>query len=97
MRTISYHPKVPSEVREILDYYESISTVLADDFWSELSETLDYARRFPTRHHFDPSGRRRGNLSKFPYHCLFRVFDTSVRITAVRHNNRHPNYGIRRE
>lgn len=97
MRSLSYHPHVPSEVRDILAYYEGISQILADDFWIELTEALEYARAFPSRHHFDPSGRRRGNLSRFPYHFLFRVFTTTVRITAVRHNSRNPNYGSRRQ
>lgn len=97
MRSLSYHPDVPSEVREILAYYQGISPILADDFWIELTEALEYAREFPTRHHFDPSGRRRGNLSRFPYHFLFRVFSSTVRITAVRHNSRNPNYGSHRQ
>ncbi len=97
MRTIRYHPKVPAEVREILAYYEGISAALADEFWSELGEALRYAQEHPKRHHFDPSGRRRSNLRIFPYHFLFRVFDTSVRITAVRHNHRHPGFGSRRK
>ena len=97
MRSLSYHPSVPSEVREILAYYEGISPILANDFWIELTDALVYAQEFPTRHHFDRTGRRRGNLSRFPYHFLFRVFATTVRITAVRHNGRNPNYGSRRQ
>ncbi|MBK1818295.1 type II toxin-antitoxin system RelE/ParE family toxin [Luteolibacter yonseiensis] len=96
MRTLAYHPKVPSEVREILAYYEGISAKLADEFWAELGEALKYAQQHPMRHHFDQSGRRRSNLKMFPYHFLFRVFDESVRITAVRHHHQNPKYGVRR-
>ena len=35
-RTVTYHPKVPSEARDFLDYYQNVSTGLADDFWGEL-------------------------------------------------------------
>ena len=97
MRAIYYHPSVPSEVREILAYYEGIATPLADEFWAELGDALRYAQEFPERHHFDPSGNRRSNLRIFPYHFLFRVFDASIRITAVRHNHRHPGLGTRRK
>jgi hypothetical protein len=38
MREVFYHRNVPNEVREILEYYESISPFLADHFWIELSE-----------------------------------------------------------
>jgi plasmid stabilization system protein ParE len=81
----------------ILAYDGGISPVLADEFWAELEEALRYAREFPKRHHFDPSGRRRGNLSVFPYQFLFRIIGDSIRVTAVRHNNRNPKYGARRK
>lgn len=97
MREVLYHPKVPSEVREILAYYDEISGKLGDEFWIELREVLDYAREFPERHHFDASGRRRANLKKFPYHVLFRVFNSHIRVTVVRHNRRDPDYGARRK
>jgi plasmid stabilization system protein ParE len=96
MRTILYHPSVPSEAREILAYYENISVKLADEFWRELQDALQYAQEFPKRHHFDQSGRRRSNLTIFPYHFLFRVFDTTIKIIAIRHNNQKSNYGTRR-
>lgn len=96
MREVIYHPKVPTEAREALAYYEEISPKLADEFWEDLTEAIAYARRFPERHHFDHRGRRRSNLEKFPYHFLFRVFDSHIRITAIRHHNRNPGYGARR-
>jgi hypothetical protein len=49
MRSLSYHPNVPAEVREILAYCQGISQILADDFWVGLTEALEYAREFPTR------------------------------------------------
>jgi plasmid stabilization system protein ParE len=96
MRGLRYHARVQDEVREILGFYSEISDQLADDFWKELSEAADYARQFPERHHFDASGRRRSNLSRFPYHFLFRVSPSLIKITVVRHNSRSPGYGDRR-
>jgi len=95
-REILFHSAVQNEIREILSYYGGISDRLADDFWTELTQSFDYARRFPERHHFDPSGRRRSNLQRFPYHFLFRTSDSQVKVTVVRHNSRNPAYGIRR-
>ena len=97
MMEVIYHPKVPSEVREILEYYDEISPKLADEFWEELHGAIDYARSFPKHHHFDQSGRRRSNLKKFPYHFLFRILEGHIRITAVRHHSRDPKYGARRQ
>ena len=96
MRETIYHPKVPAEVREIVAHYSEISPKLADDFWAELLDAIDYATKHPERHHFDSSGRRRSNLTRFPYHFLFRTFPEFVRITVVKHNSRRPRFGTRR-
>lgn len=58
-REILYHSAIQKELREVLDYYENISTRLAYEFWKEVTSAFDYAREFPERHHFDASGRRR--------------------------------------
>ena len=67
-REILYHEAIQREIRKILDYYENISIQLADDFWEELTDGFDAARRYPSRQHYDSSGRRRVNLTRFPYH-----------------------------
>ena len=95
-REILYHSSIQREIRDILNHYGEISEQLADDFWEELTQAFDSARRFPTIHHFDPSGRRRSNLTRFPYHFLFRISDSQVKVTVVRHNSRHPDYGSSR-
>lgn len=95
-REILYHEAIQNELREILRHYEGISSELADDFWNELTTALDYARSFPTRHHFDPSGRRRSNLKRFPYHFLFRTSETHIKVIVLRHHSRDPSYGSRR-
>ena len=48
-REILYHTAIQTEIREILNHYESISIQLADDFWDELTNAFDYACRFPAR------------------------------------------------
>ena len=95
-RRILYHSAIQKEIREILAHYEEVSDQLADDFWDELIKAFDYARRFPTRQHFDPSGRRRVNLTRFPYHFLFKTSDTQIKVTVVKHNSRDSGFGTRR-
>jgi plasmid stabilization system protein ParE len=97
MRTVDYHPKVPAEVRAFLDHYDAISPDLGDSFWEELTEAISYARDYPERHHFDRTGRRRGNLKRFPIHFLFRIFHDAIRVTAVRHDRQDPGYGSKRQ
>lgn len=96
-REILFHTSVQTEILEILDYYGKISEQLADDFWEELTNAFEYARMFPERHHFDSSGKRRSNLSRFPYHFLFRTSISQIKVTVVRNNSRSSSYGSRRE
>jgi len=51
-----------------------------DRFWNELDSATDGIASFPERHHYDPSGLRRSNLVKFPYHVLFEQRLDCVRI-----------------
>ena len=98
MKEILYHPRVPFEAREFLKYYEDINPDLGDRFWTELFSAIDYAGRYPERHHFDllGVGLRRSNLKGFPVHFLFRVFPNHIRVTVVRHHKSRPTLGSRR-
>jgi len=96
MKPVFYHPCVPTEAREAYQHYLEISKHLAEGFWSELTEAIKDASSFPELHHFDPSGYRRSNLKRFPYHFLFQVFPGHIRIIVVRHNRRNPGFGSRR-
>ena len=96
MRKVHYHPKVGAEARTLVEYYEAVSLHLGDDFWKELLEAIEHAREFPERHHFDRTGRRRGDLKRFPVHFLFRIIPGAIRITAIRHDRRNPQHGAKR-
>ena len=98
MKELYFHPKAPHEARVIYQHYSEISEQLGDEFWQELTDYLDYARTFPERHHYDSigAGLRRCNLKRFPIHFLFRVLNDRIRVNVIRHDRRHPNYGIRR-
>ncbi len=96
-REILYHIAIQKEIRDILGYYEGQSVQLANEFWEELNTAFDYARRYPERQHYDSSGRRRVNLKRFPYHFLFKMSTTKIKVTVVKHNSRDPGYGTRRK
>lgn len=96
MKPIRFHPKVSGEIREILEHYEKASEKVADRFWKEFKEAVNAIEQQPTQFHFDPSGRRRYNFQNFPYHILYRILPTQIRITSIKHNHRNPGYGSRR-
>jgi plasmid stabilization system protein ParE len=94
---VSYHPLVKRDVAEALRYYHHIAPQLADEFQDEVRIMLDRAAANPLRFH--PAGRdfRRANLRRFPYHVLYDVRPDSIRVMIVRHNKRHPDYGMDRK
>ncbi len=90
------HPRAAKDAREIAARYQAISEKLYERFWNELEEVIDQIESHPERHHFDPSGMRRSNLRKFPYHVLFEERLNYNRIIVIRHHHRDPGYGLRR-
>ena len=91
------HPKVFSDIDEIMGYYERIaSRELADEFYSELRYYMQQAAERPESFAVRERDLRRVNLQRFPYHFLFRIVGDVVRVLVVRHHRRRPTVGIQR-
>jgi plasmid stabilization system protein ParE len=91
------HPKVYSDIDEIMDYYERVATrQLAGDFYGELRYYLQQAVERPESFAIRERDLRRVNLQRFPYHFLFRIVGNVVRILVVRHHSRRPTVGVTR-
>lgn len=93
---IIYHPLVKRDFMEALKYYEGISTRLADEFHTEVRSMIAQAATNPLRFHLVDHGFRRANVRRFPYHVLYEVHAESLCVMHVRHNKRHPDYGMQR-
>jgi len=92
-----FHPKAARDARDIGTRYAGIAEGLVERFWAEFDEAIEKIAKFPERHHHDPSGLRRSNLKKFPYHILFEERLGYIRVLVVRHHRRNPSYGLRRK
>ena len=91
------HPKVYSDIDKIMEYYEQVATPeLANEFYAELRQFIAEAATRPEAFSIRERDIRRVNLQRFPYHFLFRIVGDAVRILVVRHNSRHPSFGMRR-
>jgi len=91
-----FHPSAIQDARRAERDYAKESSLLAERFWLELNEAIDEVFGFPERQHFDPSGYRRRNLKKFPFHILFEERLDCIRIMVIRHHGRNPSYGLKR-
>lgn len=97
--TLSYHPFVQRDVNGIMDHFREISgEPLADRFYQELMRCIQHVATYPERHPYY-LGRmpfRRAKLTRFPHIIVFRILKDRVRISIVKHEKRHPSYGMRR-
>ena len=93
---VIFHPLVRAEVLEALRYYTNVSARLADEFHDELRKIINRAVENPERFHLVEHGFRRANLLRFPYHVIYEVRPNLLRVMVVRHNKRHPDYGMDR-
>jgi hypothetical protein len=88
------HPKVYSDIDEIMRYYERVATRgLAEEFYAELRYFMTKAADKPESFSVRERDIRRANLRRFPNHFLFCVVGHEVRI---RHHHRQPSFGSRR-
>lgn len=97
MKTVSVNRHARKEVSEIIAYLDKkAGEKTGDAFFAELMTALEALRQDYGRHHFYRGDLRRVNLKQFPYHVLYRVHLTVVRVLVIRHHHRHPDHGIRR-
>ena len=94
---IEYHPAIEAELAEIRDYYNERSQNLGEDFVNEFERQVLRIAAMPTRWTIVRGDTRRALMRRFPYLILFRIVNDSViRITVIKHERRHPLYGMHR-
>ena len=94
---VIYHRLIQKDLREALDHYESEGgTKLADRFFEEAEAAAARVAINPQGFHFQAEDLRRVSLKNFPYHFLYRNLGNTIRILVLRHDKRHPNFGLRR-
>lgn len=91
---VEYHPAVYDEVRQIRDYYEERSPGLGAAFVDEFERQVLRVAAEPERWMMVSGDIRRCLMRRFPYVIYFRRAGADrLRITVVKHQRRHPEYG----
>ena len=94
---IDYHPAIAPELEEIRDYYERVSFGLGTDFIDEFERQVLAIAARPSRWMVVRGDIRRSLMKRFPYVILFRIVgDDWIRVTVVKHEKRHPAFGLQR-
>lgn len=93
-----FHPLAEQELLDAVSYYEGQKLGLGLEYLEEMEHSVNFLIRYPYVGTTVRGSIRRLVLPKFPYSLLYRVLeDNSIRILAVAHHKRRPQYWISRE
>jgi len=91
---VEYHPAIEGELKEIRDYYDERSPGLGSQFVDEFERQVLALAAAPERWMVIGGDIRRCLMRRFPYIIYFRRINSDlIRITVVKHQRRHPQYG----
>ncbi len=95
---VEYHPAIESNLREIIKYYNNFSQGLGTEFLNEFEKQISNIVLMPTRWIAIDNDIRRALMKRFPFVIYFRILKNgAVRVTVVKHQRRHPNFGRNRK
>jgi len=92
----SYHPEAIEELIEAVRHYEERSPGLGKELRAEVDATVDLLRHVPEAAAPIRGSLRRKPLKRFPYSLIYAVEDSEIRIYAVPHRRRRPEYWLDR-
>jgi plasmid stabilization system protein ParE len=93
----SFHPDAEKELEEAENYYDSIREELGNRFRAETEKAISRILDFPNAWQRLSQTTRRRALKAFLYGIVYRVKTDEIRILAVMHLHREPNYWKYRE
>ena len=98
MTQVIFHPTARRELEEAIDSYNAERQGLGSEFREEVQRVLALLTRFPRLGQPVRGSVRRMMLSRFPYHIYYRLLESdNLRILAVAHNRRRPEYWVGRQ
>ena len=90
---LEYHPAVATELREVAEFYNSRSAGLGTQFLDEFERQMFAIAANPGRWMILQGDVRRCLMKRFPYVICYRFTGELIRVTVVKHQKRHPQYG----
>src|SRR5271155_1810978 len=92
MLDADYHQAARKEMFDSSLYYSKQAPGLGERFLNEVEKSVLEITRSPHRHPMYFEDVRRCVMSQFPYGIYYRLQDVKIRILAVAHCSRHPDY-----
>ena len=84
------------ELDETVDYYNSESQGLGDQFLLEVLSSLERIKQFPEAWHPFTKNSRRCQTRRFPYGIAYQILESEILIVALANLHRKPGYWMDR-
>lgn len=98
MKSAVFHPLAEQELVDAAAYYEEQKIGLGLEYLREIESAVNFLIRYPEAGSKLRGSVRRITLPKFPYSLLYRQLDNNqIRILAVAHHKRRPQYWVDRQ
>ncbi len=91
MRLI-YHPEAETELTEAARFYEQRVPALGAQFLNTIDRAIGVIQDAPERWRIIESNVRHSLVPRFPYAIYYRVLPDQIRVLALKHHSRHPDY-----
>ena len=98
MTIVIFNPFAEQELVEAAAYYEELNKGLGLEYLNEVQNLINFLIRYPEVGQVVQGSIRRIILPKFPYSLMYRLIENGqIRILAIAHHKRKPNYWQNRE
>ena len=89
---IKFLEEAKFELDEAIEYYESESPGLGNQFLQEVLNSLNRIANFPEAWHPLSINTRRCQTAKFPYGLVYAILENEILIISVSNLHRKPNH-----
>lgn len=96
MRRITFHEDAEAEMTEASRHYESRATGLGHAFLDEVDHAATAVADKPEAFQLVAREIRHKLLARFPYSLFYVIEPNRIRVLAVAHHKRRPEYWMRR-
>ena len=98
MKNVVFHPLAEQELLDAATYYKEQRVGLGLEYLEEVEHAVNFLTRYHEAGSKVRGSVRRLTLPKFPYSLLYRLLENDqIRILAVAHHKRRPQYWFDRE
>jgi len=92
MKPIIIHPAALAEAMDQEDYYEDRQEGLGVEFQAVLAADLDRIQRNPAAVKRWDGPYQKLFMKRFPFAVIFRERTDAIRVIAIKHHSRDPDY-----